>query len=351
MLGIISFGKTVIFSAVQGRDFLRLLRRLKWGSVLFLMILLSGCATYKFQKGPAPYDKGYVVSRDNYTIVEYTVGENNTVPEDLALAKERFSRRRRIIEDFYKKMGSIENRFKMGFADYPVMMFKLVTGVFRLPFIGVSDYRYDHDPKYKERILKIEEQKDALEFARVAKLKDKMANYVKSDLAKEQFTPGVAVLKEAAAAPERTAVFPQPLGIEKSNVVESHSEPASAIAPDMAEEPKPQLKVASQDVPATKPRSRVPDSGLITAVVNARPVKGFSPLRVQFSAKGSFSPHARIVSYSWDFGDGDVSTKASPVNTYYSASFEPRHFTATLTVQDNLGNTSTQSIIIEVLNK
>jgi PKD repeat protein len=119
----------------------------------------------------------------------------------------------------------------------------------------------------------------------------------------------------------------------------------------MAEEPKPQLKVAPQAVVVTAPPARVPDSSMIKAVVNARPVKGFSPLRVQFSAKGSFSPHARIVSYFWDFGDGDVSKKANPVNTYYSASFEPRHFTATLTVQDNLGNTSSQSIIIEVLNK
>ncbi len=351
MLGIISLGKAAIFSEAQDRDFFKSLRCLKWGSVLILMVLLSGCATYKFQKGTVPYDKGYVVSRDNYTIVEYTVGENNTVPEDLALAKERFSRRRRIIEDFYKKMGAIENRFKMGFADYPIMMFKLVTGVFRLPFIGVSDYRYDHDPKYREKILKIEEQKDALEFARVAKLKEKMANYVKNDLAKEQFTPGLAVIKEAAVAPAGTVVQPQPLGIEKTNAAGSHLEPALAIAPDIAEETKPKLKETPQAVVVAVPRERDPDSGMITAVVNARPVKGFSPLRVQFSAKGSFSPHARIVSYSWDFGDGDVSTKANPVNTYYSASFEPRHFTATLTVQDNLGNTSSQSIIIEVLNK
>lgn len=82
--------------------------------LIALVVFLSGCATYKFQRGLKPYDKGYVVSRDDYTIVEYTIGKNNSVP-DLGLARQRFKKRRNIVEHYYKKMGYIENRFKMAF--------------------------------------------------------------------------------------------------------------------------------------------------------------------------------------------------------------------------------------------
>jgi len=53
-----------------------------------------------------------VASRDGYTIVEYTIGRENTVAPNVALAKERFKRRRRIVEDYYKRMGAIEKKFE-----------------------------------------------------------------------------------------------------------------------------------------------------------------------------------------------------------------------------------------------
>lgn len=368
MLGRSIMKRTAFRGKIQDEGFYSLACSLKLGSMLMLMVLFSGCATYKFQKGQSPYDQGYVVSRDNYTILEYTLGKDNTVPADLTLAKERFSRRRKIIEDFYKKMGSIENRFKMGFADYPIMMFKLVTGVFRLPFIGVSDYRYEHDPKYKEKIQRIEEQKDAIELARVKKLKDKMANYVQNDLTKEHVAPVSPVPQAVPIAPVVVSVESKSLPLEETPVVEAKPAAAEATVPELIEAPKSEVKpaVAEATVPAPieapKPETKSPtqvvigkrlsaDTGAIKAVISAKPVKGFSPLKVQFSGAGSFSPHARIVSYSWDFGDGDISTKAKPVNIYYSASFEPRQFTVTLTVQDDKGNTSSESAVIEVLNK
>ena len=87
----------------------------KIGLVLVLSLLLSGCATYKFQKGPAPYDKGYVASYDGKIIPEYTIGQANSAPE-LDLAKERFKRRRAKVEYYYKKMGQIEARLKEFFG-------------------------------------------------------------------------------------------------------------------------------------------------------------------------------------------------------------------------------------------
>lgn len=156
-------------------------------AILFLVpcsLFLAGCATYKFQHGKAPHDKGYVVSRDDYAILEYTVGNDNSVPK-LDLAKERFKQRRKIVEHYYKKMGYIENHFKMALFDPCIYFVKLIGGVFRLPAIAISDYRSNHNQKYKERIRKLEDDKDTREEARVNKLKEELNLYIQKGLSKE----------------------------------------------------------------------------------------------------------------------------------------------------------------------
>lgn len=153
-------------------------------SLFFLVLFLSGCATYKFQRGKEPYHKGYVLSRDDYAILEYTIGKDNSVPK-LELAKERFKRRRKIVEHYYKKMGYIENHFKMVFWNPAIFSLKIAMGVFRLPGIAISDYRSRHNPKYRERIRKIEDEKDAREEARINKLKDELNVYIQKELASE----------------------------------------------------------------------------------------------------------------------------------------------------------------------
>ncbi|MFA5096840.1 MAG: hypothetical protein WC478_05825, partial [Candidatus Omnitrophota bacterium] len=76
-----------------------------------ILLLLSGCATYSLKKGAAPpYNKGYIVTRYDRLIPEYTIGKDNMVPEDEQLARARFRRRRVEVESYYKKMGYIENR-------------------------------------------------------------------------------------------------------------------------------------------------------------------------------------------------------------------------------------------------
>lgn len=152
---------------------------------LFLLVLfLSGCAIYKFQRGKEPYRRGYVVSRDDYTILEYTIGKDNSVP-NIELAKERFKRRRKTVEHYYKKMGYIENHFKMAFWNPIVISLKVIGGIFRLPFIAISDYKYEHDPEYRDKIRRLEEEKDSLEEIRIKKLKDELNTYIQKDLASE----------------------------------------------------------------------------------------------------------------------------------------------------------------------
>jgi len=155
--------------------------------LLFIIILLiSGCATYQFQRGKPPYNKGYVVSRDDRTILEYTIGKDNTVPA-LELAQERFKRRKGIVEAYYRKMGSIENRFKEETWDRIVMGLKLFGSVFTMPGRIISAHKYKNNPEYREKIEKLEAERDAQEEARIKKLKEELYAYIQQDLSKEEF--------------------------------------------------------------------------------------------------------------------------------------------------------------------
>jgi glucose/arabinose dehydrogenase len=78
------------------------------------------------------------------------------------------------------------------------------------------------------------------------------------------------------------------------------------------------------------------------AQASASPIAGLTPLDVQFSSAGSSDPDGHSLSYSWDFGDGTMSTLPNPTKTYTGS---PRTVTARLTVTDNgspnLSDTST----------
>jgi PKD repeat protein len=81
------------------------------------------------------------------------------------------------------------------------------------------------------------------------------------------------------------------------------------------------------------------------AGVNAAPQSGARPLVVAFSSASSVDPDGTIVSYAWNFGDGNTSTAANPTHTYTTAGT----FTATLTVTDDNGATDTDSVLITVV--
>ncbi|MCX5694285.1 MAG: PKD domain-containing protein [Candidatus Omnitrophica bacterium] len=333
---------------------------------LFLIFILSGCATYKFQKSDASGGKGYLVCYDGKPITEYTVGTEKTLP-DLSLAKERFKRRRSKVEFYYKRMDQIESRLKGFFWDPPVMALGLLGGVLNWPFRAVTDYKYNHNPKYKARVDKLDEEKEALETARVAKLKRELDAYVAKDLVEEKGGQGIveAALSEAkpepqaqvqqkaasvsqtvvsAPAPAPEPVIPsaqEPVVAKDESVVTSATEPV--VSATTVAEVKP---LPAEEVPAVKIVSEPP-----VAVIIAKPVKGYSPLKVTFSGQKSFSKSGKIVSYLWNFGDGDTSTLKNPENTYWSTTFGSRNFTATLTVRDQAGSISSATSVIEVITR
>jgi branched-chain amino acid transport system substrate-binding protein len=74
------------------------------------------------------------------------------------------------------------------------------------------------------------------------------------------------------------------------------------------------------------------------AVING-PYSGEEDSAISFSSSGSNDPDGSIVSYSWDFGDGETSTDADPSHVYS----DPDGYTVTLTVTDDKGATDTET--------
>ena len=65
---------------------------------------------------------------------------------------------------------------------------------------------------------------------------------------------------------------------------------------------------------------------------------------IQFDASGSFDSNATVVSYEWNFGDGETDTGVTTNHTYKN----PGKYTVTLIVTDNTGKIYSKSIIVTV---
>jgi PKD repeat protein len=79
-------------------------------------------------------------------------------------------------------------------------------------------------------------------------------------------------------------------------------------------------------------------------VATGTPDNGNIPLSVTFSSAGSLDLDGTIASYLWNFDDGATSTSANPQHTYTM----PGNYVATLTVTDNLGASTSNTVAIEV---
>jgi glucose/arabinose dehydrogenase/PKD repeat protein len=79
------------------------------------------------------------------------------------------------------------------------------------------------------------------------------------------------------------------------------------------------------------------------ARASASPQAGPAPLEVAFDGRGSSDPDGDTLTYSWNFGDGGMSSEATPLHTYTEGT---RNFTATLTVRDPSGATDTTNLTV-----
>jgi len=68
-------------------------------------------------------------------------------------------------------------------------------------------------------------------------------------------------------------------------------------------------------------------------------------MNVTFNASMSYDPDGNILSYEWDFGDGNVKTTTSPIVNH---TYSPGTYTVTLTVTDNDGLKNSTSKVIAI---
>jgi hypothetical protein len=169
----------------------------KWGeemdfflaTMLSLAFVFSGCASYKYTTGVNPYGEGYVVLRNGTVIPEYTIGKDNKAPQDLELAEERFKSRRTKVEYYYKKMDIIYSQLS-AFVTYPAALVGMIGGVFKLPFILASDYRYEHNPEYRKKVDAKELERRIRDAKERKSQEDKLKNFIKQELEEESLLKG-----------------------------------------------------------------------------------------------------------------------------------------------------------------
>ena len=214
--------------------------------------------------------------------------------------------------------------------------------------------------RYKARVDKLDEEKEALEKARINGLREKLAAYIAEDLSKEPASETVTVAAPVAPQPPAEVLPPVSETLVEAPALPVTQEVAPKVeTPAASEIIHPAAVVEPVTVAPVKPvkknkppvaKAPVVEKILIPplAVITAKPVKGYSPLLVKFSGQKSSSKNGKIIAYNWDFGDGDTSTKKNPENIYYSTTYGVRNFTATLTIKDSAGATASTTSTIEV---
>ena len=96
---------------------------------------------------------------------------------------------------------------------------------------------------------------------------------------------------------------------------------------------------ATINVKQPPPKNKLPN-----ASISADSRSGTAPLTVNFTAGDSSDPDGELVSYEWQFGDGEASSGENVSHTYQQAG----NYTVTLTIRDNRDGTASAETSITV---
>ena len=120
--------------------------------------------------------------RHGLLIPEYTIDANGNAPQDKKIAESRFKRRKDTVNYYYKAMGRIYDDALSRLSD----MRKMVTGPFRLPGAAIEDYKYEHNPEYREEVDAQRFEAEMKERQRKNELKKELQEYLGRDSKVEQ---------------------------------------------------------------------------------------------------------------------------------------------------------------------
>ncbi len=138
---------------------------------VIISILLSGCNPYRFVKieKVSEVKPGYYVSRRSTFIDELVIDEKGNHPQDLSIAEQRFKRRRKTVENWYK-------RYYPDFLEgSPIITsVKSFFSIFFLPLIWVGLSIYEPSEKGFEKQRK-----------KYQNAEEKMLRYIQEDCRKE----------------------------------------------------------------------------------------------------------------------------------------------------------------------
>ena len=86
------------------------------------------------------------------------------------------------------------------------------------------------------------------------------------------------------------------------------------------------------------------------ADIQANPTSGQSELRVDFLSTNSYDPNGSILTYAWDFGDGNKSTENNPSHIFVNNTTNPIDFKVTLIVTNSNGIKSDPASVTITVN-
>lgn len=124
-------------------------------------------------------------------------------------------------------------------------------------------------------------------------------------------------------------------------VAHSYTTPGVYLATLTVRDDDAATKLSTAHIIRVLPANQAP-----TAAFSVDTDSGTTPLTVNFDASGSTDTDGSIVSYAWDFGDGDSGVGQQVSHTYTSDG----SYTATLTVTDNAGAEDSDSDVIDSIS-
>lgn len=97
---------------------------------------------------------------------------------------------------------------------------------------------------------------------------------------------------------------------------------------------------------------RISFAGNLKPVIEVTPDTSFgsSPMVVDFDAISSYDPEGTALTFEWDFGDGNSASGATPSHEFISDFDTPQSFEVELTVTDEDGKFSSQTLLVSLNN-